>query len=88
MGVFKNMGGNLLDGNFLGGNFLEGGIHQGGESLMGGNFLGGSFPDTTDSMHFLMITSKHKLVTQFKLDFVMVKAISKSYTLDCSCKWL
>ena len=59
-----------------------------GGNLLDGNFLGGNFPDTTDSMHFLMITSKHKLDTQFKLDFVMVKAISKSYTLDCSCKWL
>ena len=33
-------------------------------------------------------TKMHLKSAPQKLDFVMAKAISKSYTLDCSCKYL
>ena len=39
VGMFKNMGGNILGGDFPNGNFPGG-------KLMGGNFPGGSFSDT------------------------------------------
>ena len=45
VGLFKNMGGNILCGNCLGRNFPGGNLP--GESLIGWNFLCGSFPDTT-----------------------------------------
>ena len=42
MGIYKNMGGNILGGHFLGGGFSGGDLPGG--SLIVGNFPGGNFP--------------------------------------------